>query len=166
MNMKNIYTIAMILFSSAGWADCGKVPDGMNVSHAIESKNYDKAESLFETFKTNIKIYLKTCDKSEAMFEQTSVNILMYEDKLADLKDDLKRGETVVDCSNVPNSATVEKAFKSKNSTEIKTQYASYKKDAENYIEHCATHAEYETVFESAMFCDEMYDEWIQKNKS
>jgi hypothetical protein len=163
--MKKIYTIAMILFSVSAWADCSKVPDGLNIKQAIEAKSYDNAKSLLETFKTDIKTYLTTCDKSEAMFEQTSVNILMYEDKLADLKHDIENKGTSIDCSKVPSSTLVEKAFKAKNTAEVKTQYAKYKKEAHDYIEHCASHAEYETVFESSMFCEEMYDEWIQKNK-
>jgi len=165
MTMKKIYIIVMSLLFTVLWADCNQVPSGISVKQAIEIKSYDKAKSLLETFKTNVKKYLETCDKSEAMFEQTNMTILTYQDKLEDLKHDLNAENISIDCSKIPSSTLVEKAFKSKNSAEIKTQYARYKKDAESYIEHCATHTEYETVYESSMFCDELYDEWMQKNK-
>jgi L-lactate utilization protein LutB len=163
--MKRILLSTLMLVFTLAEADCTQIPRGENVATALTSKNYNKAKELLATFKLDIKTYLDNCNQSKEMFEQTHVSILTYEDKLADLKHDLNKKSHSTDCAQVPSSKTLEEAFKAKNSKEVKVQYAKYKKEAHDYIEHCASHAEYETVFESSMFCDEMYDEWVKKTK-
>jgi len=96
------------------------------------------------------------------MFEQTNVTVLTCEAKLADLEADLKKDNNGVDCSKVPISSKVVDAINASDSAKIEPMYKKYKKDASNYIEHCASHPEYATVYDEAMFCDEMYDEWKQ----
>jgi hypothetical protein len=164
--MKKMWISAVVLtFSTFIYAECSSMPVGMDLAKSIEAKDVSKAKGLLMQYKADVKIYLDKCDQSKEKFEETSVMIHTYEDRLADVEFDLKNAGVNTDCSKVPSSVTLESAFKSKNAPEIKAQYATYKKNAENYIENCASHAEYETVYESSMFCDEMYDEWMQKAK-
>ena len=147
------------------YGECSSVPIGMELAKTIESKKVTQAKSLLVQYKTDVKAYLAKCDQSKEKFEETSVMIHTYEARLSDVEFDLNNAGGSTDCSQVPSSVTLESAFKRKNSAEIKTHYVKYKKSAESYIENCASHAEYETVYESSMFCDEMYDEWAQKSK-
>ena len=164
--MKKILISAIVLtFSTYSYAECSSMPIGMELAKSIEAKEVPKAKGLLLQYKTDVKTYLAKCDQSKEKFEETSVMIHTYEARLSDIEYDLNNAGVNTDCSNVPSSTTLENAFKSKNAAEIKTQYATYKKNAKNYIENCASHAEYETVYESSMFCDEMYDEWVQKVK-
>jgi len=142
------------------YAECSSVPTGMELDKSIKAGDVSKAKSLLASFKADVASYLKDCDSSKEKFEETSVMIHTYEDRLADVEYDLKKAAVTTDCTKVPSSAVLEKAFKDKNNAEITAHYASYKKDAAEYIENCASHAEYETVYESSMFYDEMYDEW------
>jgi len=159
--MKKVCISTMVLtLSTMLYAECTHVPVGMELAKSIETGDVSKAKSLLTSFKEDVATYLKNCDSSKEKFEETSVMIHTYEDRLADVEYDLNKATVTTDCSKVPTSATLEKAFKAKNSAEITAQYTSYKKDAAEYIENCASHAEYETVYESSMFCDEMYDEW------
>ncbi len=163
--MKKILILAILLVSVSAFAECTKVPEGTQITKAIEAKDAATATSLLDAFKNDIKKYRETCDQSKEMLEQTNVEILMYEDNIADLNHDLTKADSGVDCSKVPSSANLEAAFKAKNGAEIKTLYSAYKTASHNYIEHCASDAEYETVFESSTFCDEMYGEWEKTAK-
>lgn len=168
---KRLIQVMIVAFglSSFTYADCAKVPDGAELNTALEAKTYDKAQSLLDKFKLDIKNYLDKCDKSEAMFEQTHVSILTYEDKLSDLKEDLKGSKvsqkSTVDCSKPPSSKDLDKAFKSKSSNQIKALYATFKTDAERYMDQCASHEEYEFVFEAALLYEEQYAEWEKSVK-
>ena len=158
--MKKVLLLASILSYHFAYAECTYAPGGMELFKSIEAGDVSKAKSLLTSFKADVATYLKDCENSKEKFEETSVMIHTYEDKLADVEYDLNKAAVTTDCSKVPISAALEKAFKDKNSAEITAQYTSHTKDAAAYIEHCASHAEYETVYESSMFCDEMYDEW------
>jgi len=159
--MKKIWISTMVLsLATVLYAECTDTPAGMELAKSIEAGDVSKAKSLLTSFKADVASYLKGCDSSKEKFEETSVMIHTYSDRLADVEYDLSKAAVTTDCSKVPSSAALEKAFKDKNSAEITTQYASYTKNAAEYIENCASHAEYETVYESSMFCDEMYDEW------
>ena len=163
--MKKICITLMLVASVAIYAECVNMPVGMELAKTIEAQDVTKAKDLLVQYKKDVASYLKSCNNDKDKFEETSVMIHTYEDRLEDVEHDQNKVDVGTDCSKVPSSASIEKAFKSKNSAEIRNQYASYKKDAKSYIEHCTSHEEYETVFESTMFCDEMYDEWMQKNK-
>ncbi len=168
---KRLIQIIFVAFglSSLTYADCAKVPDGAGLNKALEAKMYDKAQLLLEKFKLDIKSYLDTCDKSEAMLEQTQLTILTYEDKLSDLKEDLKTlkvsQKSTVDCSKPPSGKNLNEAFKTKSSTQIKALYATFKKDADSYMDQCASHEEYEFVFEEALLYEEQYTDWEKGNK-
>ena len=159
--MKKVWISAMVLtLSTMLYAECSNAPVGVELAKSIETRDITKAKSLLTSFKADVASYLKDCDSSKEKFEETSVMIHTYEDRLADVEYDLNKAAVTTDCSKVPSSAVLEKAFKDKNSAEITAHYANYTKDAAEYIENCASHAEYETVYESSMFYDEMYDEW------
>ena len=164
--MKKISIVAMgLAFGTLLYAECSNMPVGMALSKSIEAKEVSKAKELLVQYKSEVKKYLENCDKSKEKFEETSVMIHTYEAKLLDLEYDLKKVAHTTDCSKVPSSTSLEDALKSNNVKTIESLYAQYKKDAEAYIENCASHVEYETVYETVMFCDEMYDEWKEKLK-
>ena len=149
----------MSLALSIAQADCANMPVGMALAKSIEAKEIVKAKGLLVNYKQDVSKYLAACDQSKEKFEETSVMIHTYEDRLKDVEDDMSKKDHGTDCSKVPDSVKLDLAFKSKNSAEIKSQYADYKKEAAGYIEHCASHAEYETVYESSMFYEEEYAE-------
>lgn len=156
--MKKILAIAMIAggLTSAFSADCANTPVSMELAKTIEAKDVAKAQTLLKAFKTDVKIYLDNCDKSKEKFEETSVMILTYEDRLADVEADLKNASAAkVDCSNVPSGKAMESAA---NVDAAKKLYVIYKKDAQEYIDNCATHAEYEVVFEESLLYEETYE--------
>lgn len=161
--MKRTLTTLMLLASTAVHAECVNAPAGMALEKTIEAQNFSKAKVLLVQYKKDVTAYLKACENDQSKFEETSVMIHTYEARLEDMEHDMHKVDPGTDCSKVPSSNKLEQAFKAKDDTKIKAHYASYKENAKQYIEHCATHPEYETVYESAMFCDEMYDEWAQK---
>lgn len=161
--MKNL--IIVLGLSVMVFADCTTTPVGMELAKSIEAKNVSQAKSLLEKYKADVKTYLSKCDQSKEKYEETSVMIHTYEDKLADVEYDMKHANNTTDCSKVPSTAKLEAAFTSKDSASIEAEYSSYRKMAENYISDCASHSEYETVYESSMFCDEAYDEWKASTK-
>ena len=144
------------------YANCENVPNGMALEEVLNTKNIDKAETLLEKYKLNVKAYLSNCDKSEAMFEQMQVTILTYEDKLSDLKVDSKTKKVAKsrDCSKPPSSKNLNAAFKKKDLKEITKHYEAYKSDAESYLDLCASHEDYELVYDEALLHEENYDEW------
>jgi len=152
---KSMISILLIAFSIAH-ADCSSMPVGMDLAKSIEAKEMSKAKELLLTYKADIKAYLAACDQSKEKFEETSVMIHTYEDRLADVEYDMKHANTT-DCSKVPDGTKLTAAFKSKNSADIKAHYESYSKNAKEYIDNCASHAEYETVYESSMFFEEEF---------
>ena len=157
--MKKVMISLMVLSFSTLQADCTKMPVGMELAKHIEAKEILKAKGLLGEYKAEVKKYLSKCDQSKEKFEETSVMIHTYEDRLKDLEHDMNKKEHGTDCSKVPDSAKLDLAFKSKKHADIKIQYAEYKKEAAGYIEHCASHVEYETVYESSMFYEEAYAE-------
>ncbi len=164
--MKRVY-ITLILLSIVVRAGCvGETPVGMKLAKEIEAHHIVKAKKLLVQYKEDVTKYLGTCEGSQAKkdkFEETSVMIHTYEDRLEDVEYDMNKVDSGTDCSKVPSSVALEKAFKQKDTSHIKALYAEYKTASHNYIEHCATHEAYEMVYESSMMYDEMYDEWSKK---
>lgn len=156
--MKRLMISTLLVTFSMAQVDCSNMPVGMELAKSIEAKEVSKAKGLLVKYKEEVKKYLAACDQSKEKFEETSVMIHTYADRLADVEYDLKKENDTTDCSNVPTSTKLDEAFKSKNSADVKTQYAKYKKDSEAYIENCASHGEYETVYEASMFYEEEYD--------
>lgn len=161
---KIVISVMLFTFTSGVYAECSSMPIGMELAKSIEAKEVSNSKKLLVAYKNDVKNYLEKCDQSKEKFEETSVMIHTYEARLSDVEFDMNNTGDATDCTKVPSSTTLEVAFKSNDAQKIKTEYTSYKKDAQSYIEHCASHVDYETVYESAMFCDEMYDEWIQKS--
>jgi len=163
--MRTTFMTLMLVASVSIYAECVNMPLGMALAKTIEAQDISQSKTLLLQYKKDVAAYLKSCNNDKDKFEETSVMIHTYEARLEDVEHDMNKNDHGTDCSMVPNSVKLEQAFKNKNDADIKMYYANYKKNAEKYIEYCATDAEYETVYESAMFCDEMYDEWMQKNK-
>jgi len=162
MNMKRIY-ITLVLLSMALQADCSKMPLGMELAKKIEAHEVAKAKKLLVQYKEDVKNYLAACDQSKEKFEETSIMIHSYEAKLEDLEYDMNKADHGTDCSVVPSSVALEKAFKTPDAVKIKALYTKYKTASHNYIEHCTSHEEYETVYEASMMCDEEYEAWSKK---
>lgn len=164
--MKKIVTIASIVtfgFTSlmgGSKVECNHTPVGMELAKTLEAKEIDKAKQLLKKFKEEVKNYLAHCDNSEAKFEETSVMILTYEDRLADLEYDQKKVHKTVDCSLVPDAKALDNAFKEGDKKKINSTYEAYKDASEAYLDHCATHAEYEMVYESSLLHEEEYETW------
>lgn len=169
--MKKIVTIPYLLFGlivllNASQAECINQPVGMELAKTLEEKNIDKAKVLLKKFKADVKNYLDTCDNNKDKFEETSVMILTYEDRLADFEADLKSNSVKkIDCSNVPDSKALDKAFKKDDANKVKALYETYKRDSEGYLDLCAAHEEYEMVFEEALLHEETYAEWKKSLK-
>lgn len=155
--MKNICIITLFLIGSLAYANCDKIPSETSVMEAIKSKQYDKAKSLLDRLKVDIKTYLKNCDKSKEMFERTNITLLTCEAKLKDLHANLNKESHGVDCSKIPSNKNIEEAIKSSDSAKIDAMYKQYKENSSSYIEHCTSHQEYATVYDEAMFYEEMY---------
>jgi len=157
--MKKILAINIVLgcLTVAFSSDCVNTPAGMELAKSIEAKDVAKAKTLLKAYKFDVQKYLDNCDKSKEKFEETSVMILTYEDRLADVEADLKSASAPkVDCSKVPSGKAIDTAS---DKSAAKKLYVTYKKDAEAYIESCATHAEYEIVFEESLLYEETYGE-------
>lgn len=163
--MKNILIVVIPMLFGSVYADCKNMPAGMELAKHIESKNISKAKELLVRYKQDVKTYLSDCDKSKDTFEVTSIMIHTYEDRLADVEYDMKKEDHGIDCAKVPRATSLENALKKGTTSEVKSLYATYKKDSDKYIDNCASHAEYAIVYDETMFADEMYDEWEQKNK-
>lgn len=131
----------------------------MELAKYIEAKDVSKAKTLLEAYKAEVKSYLESC-KNKDKFEETSIMLHTYEDRLADVEYDLSKKQHSIDCSNVPQSKKLDEAFESKKASEIEVAYKRYKQNAADYLEHCASHAEYEMVYEASMLHDESYDTW------
>ncbi|MBA1419399.1 MAG: hypothetical protein FAF03_00650 [Epsilonproteobacteria bacterium] len=160
--MKRIY-IALMLLSISVNADCTNTPAGMELAKSIEAHEIPKATKLLVQYKEDIKNYLADCDQSKEKFEETSVMIHTYEVRLEDAKYDMNKADHGTDCSKVPSSEALEKAFKTTDAVKIKALNKEYRTESHNYIEHCASHEEYETVYEASMMCDEEYEAWSKK---
>ena len=163
--MKKTFMTLMLVASVSLYAECVDMPVGMALAKTIEAQDISQSKTLLVQYKKDVAAYLKSCNNDKDKFEETSVLVHTYEARLEDIEHDMNKVDHGTDCSNVPSSSKLEQAFKDKNDADIKMHYTNYKKNAEKYIEYCASDAEYETVYESAMFCDEMYDDWMQKNK-
>ena len=158
--------LGLISLLSASEVECKNSPVGMELAKTLEAKNLDKAKLLLEKFKVDVKTYLDSCGNSKDRFEETSVMILTYEDRLADVEADLKSNSAKkIDCSNVPDSKALDKAFKKDDFNKVKTLYESYKRDSEGYLDLCAAHEEYEMVFEEALLYEEAYAKWKKSLK-
>lgn len=141
-------------------AECTKMPAGMELAKSIEAKEISKAKGLLSKYKEDVKKYLAKCDQSKDTFEITSVMILTYEGRLKDIEHDMTKEKHTTDCSKVPSSRDLETAFKSKDVNKIKVAYGQYKKDSEAYLENCAAHPEYATVYDESLFYEEEYANW------
>jgi hypothetical protein len=161
---KKLIESMVILFgvSSVLYANCENLPSGLMFEDAVKTKNIDKAETVLEKYKLNIKAYLKSCDKSEAMFEQMEISKLTYEDKLSDLKEDAKSQKVAKtrDCAILPSSTNLNTAIKSGDLKEVTKHYEAYKTNAESYLDLCASHEDYELVYDEALLHEENYNEW------
>jgi len=146
-------------------ADCSSMPADIELAKSIEAQEISKAKKLLVQYKEDIKNYLAACDQSKEKFEETSVMIHTYEARVEDVEYDMNKAAHGTDCSVVPNSEALAKAFKTADDVKIKTLYADYKAASHKYIEHCATHEEYEMVYEAAMMYDEEYEAWKKKVK-
>ncbi len=159
--------IVLLLLSLFMKAECvGDMPVGMELAKQIEAHHVVQAKKLLVAYKDDVKKYLATCKGSESKkdkFEETSVMIHTYEDRLEDVEYDMHKVKHKIDCSQVPSTTALQKAFSEKNTQKIERFYKSYKADSHNYIEHCATHEAYETVYESSTMYDEMYEQWSKK---
>lgn len=161
--MNKVMITAWIIMCSLAQADCSNIPIGTELAKSIEAHEISKAKKLLLAYKDDVKKYLAACDQSQDKFEETSVMIHTYEARLEDVEYDMTHKPSSTDCSKVPSGAELEKAFKSNDSTKIKALYSAYKKDAEHYLKDCASHAEYETVYEASMMFDEEYETWNKK---
>ena len=138
-------------------ANCGDAPVGMELAKSIEAKEVKKAKQLLQEYKAEVKKYLEACNNDKDKFEKTSVMILTYEDRLADVEANLKKASAPqADCSKVPSGKAIDAAG---DPATAKKLYATYKKEAKAYLDGCASHAEYETVFEESLLYDEKYGE-------
>ncbi len=162
--MKKILIIATILTYNASFAgiDCSTIPVGTELAKAIETKDVVKAKTLLDGYKKDVSVYLKTCDSSKEKSEETSIMVHTYTAKLADVEFILKQPKKTTDCERVPSIVALSKAFKD-NASDIEALYMTYTKDAEDYIKHCASHAEYEAVYESSMLYYDRYNELKSK---
>lgn len=163
MKTKLIQSIVILFgLSTMLYANCANVPNGMALEEVLNTKTIDKAETLLEKYKLNVKAYLSNCDKSEDMFEQMHLTILTYEDKLSDLKEDSKSQKVAKtrDCAKPPSSKNLNVAFKKKDIKEITKHYVAYETDAESYLDLCASHEDYELVYDEALLHEENYNEW------
>lgn len=164
VNMTVAFGLTLSL--NAAQVDCANSPIGMELAKTLEAKDLDKAKVLLKKFKADVKTYLDSCGNSKDKFEETSVMILTYEDRLADFEADMKNNSAnKMDCSKVPDSKALDKAFKDGDSNKIKDLYATYKRDSEGYLDLCAAHEEYEMVFEEALLHEETYAEWQKSLK-
>jgi len=153
--------ISLALISlTMGKAECTKMPAGMDLAKSIEAKEISKAKELLAKYKEDVKIYLSKCDQSKDTLEITSVMILTYEGRLKDIEYDMTKAKSTTDCSKVPHTADLENAFKSKDKNKIRSSYGQYKKDSKAYLENCASHPEYATVYDEALFYEEEYANW------
>lgn len=142
--------------------ECKEVPESIALAQSLENKMYDEAEALMQIFKTKINHYRKNCNNSQDMFEQTQISIFTYEDKLADLKEDLKSSKSVesVDCTKVPNTLKLVDAFEQGKQVAIETSYQAYMKGSQNYLDNCTAHEDYGVVFEESASFDDDYNKW------
>lgn len=164
--MKHIILASSLLCAlmadiNASDSGCNNTPMGIELAKILKHKDVDKATHLLEEFKRDVKSYLSNCSNSKEKFEETSVLILTYEDRLSDLKDDLKNHTTKkIDCAKVPNSKVIDEAFKNAKAPNITTLYESYKKNSEAYLDSCTSHEDYEMVYEEALLQEEAYAAW------
>jgi len=149
-----------LLFTTLIYADCTQKPSTDKVAKAIESKQYTQAREFLTTFETEVKKYQKKCDTSKDIYEELNVMVLEYEDHLSDLNEDMHSKGNATDCSIVPSSMKLEKAFKVKDNASITSLYPEYKKESNEYISNCVSQSAYEEVYEASMLCEERYNEW------
>lgn len=158
--MSNKYLLSLLLFTSLSYADCTQKPTSDKIKEAINVKNYTQAKNLLTIFENEVKAYEKKCDKSKEMHEELNVLLLTCQDYVADLKEDMDRGEITLDCSVVPSASKLQEAFNASEHDKIKQLYPAYKKNSDNYIQNCTSEASYGEVYETSMLCDERYEEW------
>ena len=159
--MKKQWFLGLVLsaFITSLNADCTNMPTGSDLTKSIESKNIDQAKTLLQTFQSDVKKFLASC-KDEGKQQEVSILKLTLEDEVKFLEVRLKKGDASFDCSKVPDDTALNSAFASKDGAKIEKEYQSYHKNAEGYLEHCASHEEYEAVFEASMLHDDEYTNW------
>jgi len=150
-------------FASTLYADCSNMPIGTELAKSIMAEDLDKAKKHLSDYDKAVEKYLAGC-KDEGKDQQVNIMLLTYKDKVNDLEVDLKKGSgPAFDCSNVPDDASLNSAFSSKDVQSIKSAYSAYSKKAADYLEHCAAHEEYELVYEASLLHEEEFENW--KNK-
>lgn len=139
-------------------ADCSTLPSDAQLKKSLEAKDISQSQKLLVAYKGEIEKFLSTCGKSKENIEMTSVKVLTYEDTLKDLEHDNSKEKHTTDCSKTPDATALENAFKGGDKAVITKAYESYHKASESYLNDCASHAEYATVYESALFFEEEYN--------
>lgn len=155
--MKHIFMLIASLAYSSVHADCSDIPAGMELAKSIEAKEINKAKKLLEKYKADVKTYVASCDKNKDAFEVTSVMVLTYEDRLKDMVHDSQKVKSTSDCSTTPSVSALEKAIKSKNTDTIKQAFSQYKTASQAYLDNCASHPDYATVYDEFLFYEEEY---------
>lgn len=146
-------------------ADCSDMPIGTNVAKSIMSKNVEDAKKYLTAYQAEVKSFLARC-KEEGPTQQVSLMELTYQDEVKYLEEDMKKKNQVsYDCSKVPDDTALNKAFAEGKANAIKKAYSEYHKSAADYLDHCATHEEFDFVYETSLLHDEEYTEWEKSAK-
>lgn len=146
-------------------ADCTQMPTGNELSKSIASKDLERSKALLSVYNADVKTFLSTC-KEEGAVQEVTLMQLTFQDNVQALEEKLKKAkQPAYDCNNVPDDTTLNKAFGSKDAEAIKKAYNTYKQSAEGYLEHCASHEEFDFVYEASLLHEEEYANWEQHTK-
>jgi hypothetical protein len=144
-------------------ADCDNMPIGTEVAKSIMGQNLDQAKKHLEVYKGQVKKYLEVCQE-EGKQQQITIMQLTYEEEIKHLEENLKKSsEASFDCSKVPDDTALKNAFESGTIEEIKKAYKVYHKSAFDYLEHCALHESFGSVYEASLLYDDEYAQRIGK---
>lgn len=136
-------------------ADCSNMPIGTNLAKSIMSEDLDGAKKYLTTYIGDIEAYLDHC-KGEGERQQAKIMKLTYKEEVVQLEARLKKQHKVTfNCSTLPDTNALETAFESGDTTQIKKRYDTYQQNASDYLNHCATHPEFESVFEASLLYEE-----------
>jgi len=142
--------------------ECADMPIGTNLAKSIMGKNLDQAKKLLPEYEADVNKYLETC-KDEGKQQQITIMKLTYQEELKHLEENMKKKpEASFDCSKVPDDSALKSAFSGQDKESIKKNYSEYKKKTFDYLEHCATHPSFSSVYEAALLHDEEYAEIME----
>ena len=146
-------------------AECTNMPIGTEVAKSIMSRDIDQAKKFLTAYKTEVSKFLEQCKDGGAQ-QQVKLMQLTYEDEVKYLEENLKKkNEATYDCTKVPDDAALKSAFSSGNAENIKKAYSAYKKNVLDYLDQCATHEEYEMVYDTSLLHDDEYNKWEKSAK-